>query len=107
MKAPAARGWKLTLLAPIEPGRRNRRPVDAAFLLFGAVMIGLTAVAAASAEEQDGEVAEAFKAVFAWAGSVGRGAFVGAAGMALAIALEAVLRRRWTLVRDLAGAVVL
>jgi hypothetical protein len=30
MRAPAARGWKLTLLAPTEPGRRNRRPVDAA-----------------------------------------------------------------------------
>jgi uncharacterized membrane protein YbhN (UPF0104 family)/tRNA A-37 threonylcarbamoyl transferase component Bud32 len=107
MDAPAARGWKLTLLAPTEPGRRNRRPVDVAFLLFGALVIGLTAVAAASAEEQDGEVAQAFKTVLAWADSVWRVAFVGLLAIALAIALEALLRRRWALVRDLAVAVVL
>jgi hypothetical protein len=107
MRAPAARGWKLTLLAPTEPGRRNRRPVDAAFLLFGAIVIGLTALAAASAEEQDDEVARAFKTVLAWADSAWRAAFVGLLAIALAIALEALLHRRWTLVRDLAVAVVL
>ena len=107
MEAPAARGWKLTLLAPTEPGRRNRRPVDAAFLLFGAIVIALTALAAASAEEQDGEVARAFKTVLAWADSAWRAAFVGLLAIALAIALEAVLRRRWTLVRDIAVALVL
>jgi hypothetical protein len=61
------RGWTVSLLAPTEPGRRNRRPIDAAFLLVGAIVIGLTAGAVSSAEKQDGKVAQAFQTVLAWA----------------------------------------
>ena len=103
----AGRGWTVSLLAPTEPGRRNRRPVDAAFLLVGAIVIGLTAVAASSAEEQDGEVAQALQTVLAWADSVWRVAFVGLLGIALAVLVDALLHRRWTLVRDVLLAALL
>jgi hypothetical protein len=43
----------IALLASTEPGRRNRRTIDAVALLGAAIVIGLTAVVAASAEEHD------------------------------------------------------
>src|SRR6266536_3782597 len=38
--APAERSWRLALLAETEPGRRNRRTIDSAFLLVAAIVIG-------------------------------------------------------------------
>jgi hypothetical protein len=62
---PAKRSWNLSLLAETELGRRNRRTVDAACLFLAAIVIGLTAVVASSAERQDEDVAQALHTVFA------------------------------------------
>jgi hypothetical protein len=104
----AGRSWGFSLLAEIEPGRRNRRTIDAVFLLFAAVVIGLTAVAASSAERHDERVAEAFQTIFAWAESLWRVAFVGLLGLALVVVLDVLLlRRRWALARDVLVATLL
>jgi uncharacterized membrane protein YbhN (UPF0104 family)/tRNA A-37 threonylcarbamoyl transferase component Bud32 len=103
----AERSWHVSLLAETEPGRRNRRTIDAAFLLLGAIVIGLTAVVASSAEDHDEEVARAFQTVLAWADSLWRVAFVGLLGLALVVVLDALLHRRWTLPRDLLVAALL
>jgi uncharacterized membrane protein YbhN (UPF0104 family)/tRNA A-37 threonylcarbamoyl transferase component Bud32 len=95
------------LLAPTEPGRRSRRTIDAAFLLFAAIVIGLTAVVASSAENHDEKVAQAFQTVLVWADSLWRVAFVGLLGLALVVVLDALLHRRWSLTRDLLVAALL
>jgi glycosyltransferase 2 family protein len=101
------RSWDISLLAETEPGRRNRRTIDAVFLLFAAVVIGLTAVAASSAERHDERLAEAFQTILAWADSLWRVAFVGLLGLALVVVLELLLRRRWSLARDVVVATLL
>jgi uncharacterized membrane protein YbhN (UPF0104 family)/tRNA A-37 threonylcarbamoyl transferase component Bud32 len=103
----AKRSWTLSLLAETELGRRNRRTVDAAFLLLAAVVIGLTAVVASSAERQDEDVAQALHTVFAWADSLWRIAFVGLLVLALVVVLDVILERRWTLGRDVLIAALL
>ena len=105
--APARRAWNVSLLAASEPGRRNRRTIDAFFLLVAAIVIGLTAVVASSAENQDDEVAEALQTVFGWADSLWRIAFVGLLVLALVVVLDVLLRRRWSLARDLLVAALL
>src|SRR5512132_2491698 len=92
--------WNVALLSPTEPGRRNRRPVDAVFLVAGAIVAGLTAVVASSAPGTDANVAHAFMTVLGWAGGVWRTVFVGLLVLALVIALDTVVRRRWDLTRD-------
>ena len=52
-EAVPSRSWSLSLLAVTEPGRRNRRLIDAALLLLAAIVIGLTAVVASSAKRRD------------------------------------------------------
>jgi uncharacterized membrane protein YbhN (UPF0104 family)/tRNA A-37 threonylcarbamoyl transferase component Bud32 len=89
------------LLAETEPGRRNRRTIDAVVLLLAAIVIGLTAVVASSAERHDENVAAAFRTVLAWADSVWRFSFVGLLVVALVVVLDALLNRRWVLARDL------
>jgi glycosyltransferase 2 family protein len=103
----AERSWHVSLLAETEAGRRNRRTIDAAFLLLGAIVIGLTAVVASSAEDHDEEVARAFQSVLAWADSLWRVAFVGLLGLALVVVLDVLRHRRWTLARDLLVAALL
>jgi glycosyltransferase 2 family protein len=98
---PARRPWSPSLLAETELGRRNRRTVDAAFLLLAAIVIGLTAVAASSAERQDEDVAQALQTVLGWADSLWRLAFVGLLVLALVVVLDVVLERRWIVARDL------
>ena len=83
------RSWGLALLTPTEPGRRNRRPVDAAVLGAAAVLTGLTAVVAKSAPEVDEEVAQALVTVFGWAPHFWRIVFVGALLFALVIVADA------------------
>ena len=51
--ASSAHSWRVALLAETEPGRRNRRTIDSAFLLLAAIVIGLSAVIASSAPGQD------------------------------------------------------
>ena len=89
------------MLAEIERGRRNRRTIDSVFLLVAAVVIGLAAVIAASAAENDADVAEALDAVFGWAGALWRAAFVAVLGLAVVVVVDVLLRRRWDLARDL------
>jgi glycosyltransferase 2 family protein len=104
---PARRPWNLSLLTETELGRRNRRTVDAAFLLLSAIVIGLTAVVASSAERQDQDVAQALQTVLAWADSLWRLAFVGLLVLALVVVLDVILERRWILARDLLVAALL
>ena len=105
---PAKRAWHFALLTTTEPGRRNRRTIDAVFLLVAAIVVGLTAVIARSAPEHDEAVAEALTTVLGWAGALWRTAFVGLLALAAVIVLDVLVRRRWSLARDLlVGAVVL
>jgi len=99
--ASAERSWRVALLAETEPGRRNRRTIDSAFLLLAAIVIGLSAVIASSAPGQDRDVAQALTTVFGWAGALWRTAFFGVLGLAVVLVVDVVLRRRWDLVRDL------
>jgi uncharacterized membrane protein YbhN (UPF0104 family)/tRNA A-37 threonylcarbamoyl transferase component Bud32 len=104
---PARRPWNLSLLTETELGRRNRRTVDAAFLLLAAIVIGLTAVVASSAESQDQDVAQALQTVLAWGDSLWRLAFVGVLVLALVVVLDVILERRWIVARDLLVAALL
>ena len=99
--ASAERSWRVVLLAETEPGRRNRRTIDSAFLLLAAIVIGLSAVIASSAPGQDRDVAQALTTVFEWAGALWRTAFFGVLGLAVVLVVDVVLRRRWDQVRDL------
>jgi glycosyltransferase 2 family protein len=104
---PAKRSWNLSLLTETELGRRNRRTVDAAFLLLAAIVIGLTAAVASSAERQDEDAAQALQTVFAWADSLWRLAFVGLLVLALAVVVDVMVERRWSAARDVLIAVLL
>jgi uncharacterized membrane protein YbhN (UPF0104 family)/tRNA A-37 threonylcarbamoyl transferase component Bud32 len=89
------------LLTATEPGRRNRRTIDSAFLVVGAIVIGLSAVIASSAPEHDEDVAQALTTVLGWAGALWRIAFLGLLGLAIVIVVDVLLQRRWDLARDL------
>ena len=91
----------MNLLTAAEPGRRNRRTVDAVFLLAAAIVAGLSAVIASSASEQDDSVAQALVTVLGWAGAFWRTAFIALLGLALVIVVDVLLRRRWALARDM------
>ena len=100
------RTWNLELLAEAEPGRRNRRTIDGVLLAQGAFVVGLTAVIAKSAPVQDANVGQAVVTVLGWAPAVCRVALLGALALALAIVVDVPLRRRWTLARDIAVALI-
>ena len=103
---PGKASWNLALLTAPEPKRRNRRTIDATFLLLASVVTGLAAVVARSAPEVDAEISEALASVSGWAPNFWRGAFVLALAFALLIVGDVLFRRRWTLARDLLLAVV-
>jgi len=88
-------------LTETEPGRRNRRTIDSLFLFVAAIVIGLSAVIAASAPRQDRDVAHALTTVLGWAGALWRTAFFGVLALAIVLVVDVLLRRRWDLVRDL------
>ena len=94
------------VLAEHEPGRRNRRTIDVAFLFAAAVVIGLTAVAASSAEAEDAQVQVALTAVLGWAESFWRLVFFTVLVFAATVVLNVLVRRRWTLARDLVVALL-
>jgi glycosyltransferase 2 family protein len=106
---PAERSWSVALLTATEPGRRNRRTIDSVFLALAGIVIGLSAVIASSAPEDDKDVAQALTTVLGWAEALWRAAFIGVLVLAAAIVVAVLLRRRWDLVRDLllAGVLVL
>jgi glycosyltransferase 2 family protein len=97
----ADRSWNVSLLTKTEPGRRNRRTIDSVLLAVAAVVLGLSAVIASSAPEDDKDVAHALTTVLGWADGLWRTVFVCGLGLALAIVVAVVLRRRWDLGRDL------
>ena len=98
---PAAHVWYVGLLTKREPGRRNRRPIDGVFLAAGSVLLGLSAVIAKSAADNDRAVADALATVLGWAGPLWRTVFVAVLVLAFAIVVDVLLRRRWDLARDL------
>jgi glycosyltransferase 2 family protein len=100
----ANRSWNVDLLTATEPGRRNRRTIDSVFLVCAAIAVGLSAVIASSAPEQDERIAQALMTVLGWAGAAWRTVFVCVLGLALAIVADVLLRRRWDLARDLLAA---
>jgi uncharacterized protein (TIRG00374 family) len=80
---------------------RNRRSIDAVFLLLAAVVLGLSAGIASAAPRQEHDVDDALRTVFGWAGGFWDAAFVSALVLALVVVVDVVLRRRWDLARDL------
>jgi uncharacterized membrane protein YbhN (UPF0104 family)/tRNA A-37 threonylcarbamoyl transferase component Bud32 len=104
--AAHGRSWTVALLTETEPGRRNRRTIDSLFLFGAAVLVGLSAVIAAMASEQDEEVAHALTTLLGWAGFLWRTAFFGLVGLAIVVVLDVLWRRRWDLARDLLFAAV-
>jgi uncharacterized membrane protein YbhN (UPF0104 family)/tRNA A-37 threonylcarbamoyl transferase component Bud32 len=103
----ADRSLNVRLLSTTEPGRRNRRTTDSIVLAAAALVVGLTAVIASSAPEQDQDVAQALMTVLGWAGGLWRTIFVCTLALALAVVVEVLLRRRWDLAGDLLLAVFL
>jgi glycosyltransferase 2 family protein len=100
---PAAVGERtssFTVLMPAEPGRRNRRTVDAVLLLTSGFVTGLAAVVARSAPDVDADVGRAIATALGWAPGIWRAALLGALGLALVIVADALIRRRWLLARD-------
>jgi uncharacterized membrane protein YbhN (UPF0104 family)/tRNA A-37 threonylcarbamoyl transferase component Bud32 len=104
--ASGNRSWNLTLLTAAEAGRRNRRTIDGVLLAVGSLVVGLGAVIAESASAEDEDVEQALVTVLGWAPAVWRVALSGALVLAWAIVADALLRRRWALVRDLAVALI-
>ncbi len=96
----------LSILYAAEPGRRSRRTTDGVLLAVGAFVVGLGAVIAESASAEDEDVEQALVTVLGWAPALWRVALLGALVLAWGIVAEALFRRRWALVRDLAVAVI-
>ena len=92
---------QLALLTETEPGRRNRRTIDSVFLVVAAIAIGLSAAIASSHTGHDRDVGEALTTVLGWADALWRAAFFGLLGLAAAIVVDVLSRRRWDLARDL------
>jgi uncharacterized membrane protein YbhN (UPF0104 family)/tRNA A-37 threonylcarbamoyl transferase component Bud32 len=103
----AKRSWNLSLLTPAEPKRRNRRTIDATFLVLASLVTALAAAIARSAPDADTEIAEALAAVLGWAPNLWRAALVLALAFALVIVGDILLRRRWALARDVLLAIVM
>jgi glycosyltransferase 2 family protein len=100
------RSLNLSLLTPVEPGRRNRRPIDVAFLAVGALLLALASELAASAPGTDRDLADGLTTVLGWANAVWRTVFLAVLLLAVAILVDIVRERRWELARDLAVALV-
>jgi uncharacterized membrane protein YbhN (UPF0104 family)/tRNA A-37 threonylcarbamoyl transferase component Bud32 len=91
---------------PDEPGRRNRRTIDAVLLAVVAFVLGLAAVVAESAPAEDEDIEQAVVTVLGWAPVVWRAAVLGALVLMLTIIGVALYRGRWVLLRDVAVAFV-
>ena len=102
-----SRSWGLSLLVPAEPGRRNRRTVDGVLVAGAAVLVGLQVVVARSAADTDERIGEALATLFGWAPGFWRAVLLLTIALALLIVVDAIVRRRWLLVRDLAIALLL
>jgi uncharacterized membrane protein YbhN (UPF0104 family)/tRNA A-37 threonylcarbamoyl transferase component Bud32 len=105
--APVHGPQNLALLTVTEPGRRNRRTIDAVLLAVAAIVAGLTAVAASAAPGTDEDVAQALTTVLGWADPVWRAAFIGLLAFAVVVVVDVLWRRRWSLGRDVLLALLL
>jgi glycosyltransferase 2 family protein len=105
--ASAEPSWAIALLLPAAQAPRNRRPSDVALVAVAAVVAGLAGVVAKSAPEVDNTVGEALDAVLGWAPYFWRLVFVLALALALIVAVDVIVRRRWVLARDLLLAIVI
>jgi glycosyltransferase 2 family protein len=101
-----ARSWSLGLLLPDEPGRRNRRTVDGVLVAAAAAVVALAAVIARSAADTEQDIGQAVATLLGWASGLWRAVLVVTLALALAVIADAVVRRRWQLVRDLGIALV-
>ena len=101
------RSWNLALLLPAEAGRRNRRTIDATFLVLASLVTGFAAVLARLAPDVDAELAEALASALRLGAESVEATFVLALAFALLIIGDAVVRRRWILVRDLCSPVLI
>jgi uncharacterized membrane protein YbhN (UPF0104 family)/tRNA A-37 threonylcarbamoyl transferase component Bud32 len=70
-------------------------------------VIGLSAVIASSAPEDDEDLAQALTTILGWADPLWRGAFIGILFLAVVLVVDVLLRWRWDLARDLLLAVLL
>ncbi len=104
--ASASRSWTFALLAPDEPGRRNRRTIDGVLVAAAAIVVGLEAVVAQSASATDAEIGHAIATLLGWAPGLWRAVVVIALLLAVVIFADSLLRRRWLLFRDLLIAVL-
>ena len=102
-----SRSWGPALLVPAEPGRRSRRTVDGVLVAVTAAFIGLAAVIARSAAGTDEEIGQALATLFGWAPALWRAVLLITLVLAALIVVDAVVQRRWLLVRDLAIALLL
>jgi glycosyltransferase 2 family protein len=102
----SARSWNVALLLPEEPGRRNRRPLDATLLFLASVATGLAAAVARMAPEVDSDVGDALDVVLGWAPYTWRIAFALVVALAALILGDIVLRGRLLLARDVIAAVL-
>src|SRR5262249_28985012 len=105
--ARAERSSPLGLLTKTELGRRNRRPGDSVVLVFGAVLVRLSAVLASSAPAQDQRVANGLIRLLGWAGGFWRATFVALLLLAALVVVDVLLHARWDLARDLLVATAL
>jgi glycosyltransferase 2 family protein len=96
-----SRSWTLALLLPAEPGRRNRRTIDGILVAATSGLVGLEAVVARSAAGTDEDIGRAFATLLGWAPGLWRAVLVVTLALAAVIVAEALVRRRWMLVRDL------
>jgi uncharacterized protein (TIRG00374 family) len=94
----------IRLFAVGERGRRNRRSIDAVFLVVAATVCGLVAAAASQAPAQDERVAKNVIAVLGWAEPLWRTAFVLLFALAATVLVGLVVRRRRFIGRDVAAA---
>ena len=103
----ASRSWGPALLVPAEPVGRNRRTVDGVLVAATAAFVALQAVVARSAADTDEQIGQALATLFGWAPELWRAVLLVTLVLAVLIVVEAVVRRRWLLVRDLVIALLL
>ena len=86
---------------PGEQGSRNRRTIDGVLAASAAAAVALGAVIARSAVEADEDVGQALATLLGWAPGLWRAVLVVTLALAIAVVVDAAVRRRWLLVRDL------
>src|SRR5262245_40463614 len=101
-----ARSWNIALLLPDEPGRRNRRPLDATLLFAASLGTALAGVIARLAPAADSDVVDALDVVLGWAPNIWRVTFTLVLSLAILVLGDIVLRRRLLLARDVIAAML-